>query len=74
MARRNQKIIDEEVFFDESEQLVSITDTRGVITYANDIFCKVAGYTQEELHRKNHNIVRHPDMPQAAFKDLWVEL
>jgi len=74
MARRNQKIIDEEVFFDESEQLVSITDTRGVITYANDVFCKIAGYTQEELHRKNHNIVRHPDMPQAAFKDLWVEL
>jgi len=74
MARRNQKVIDEEVFFDDSEQLVSITDTRGVITYANDIFCKVAGYTPEELHRKNHNIVRHPDMPSAAFKDLWTEL
>ncbi len=74
MARRNQKIIDEEVFFDASEQLVSITDTRGVITYANEVFCKVAGYTQAELHRKNHNIVRHPDMPSAAFKDLWVEL
>jgi aerotaxis receptor len=74
MSSRNQKVIDEEVFFDESEQLVSITDTRGVITYANEIFCKVAGYTQEELYRKNHNIVRHPDMPQAAFKDLWTEL
>ena len=74
MARRNQKIIDEEVFFDDSEQLVSITDTRGVIIYANDIFCKVAGYTPEELQRKNHNIVRHPDMPSAAFKDLWTEL
>ncbi|MGL1959403.1 MAG: methyl-accepting chemotaxis protein [Colwellia sp.] len=74
MARRNQNIIDEEVFFDESEPLVSITDTRGIITYANDIFCKIAGYTQEELHRKNHNIVRHPDMPKAAFKDLWTEL
>ena len=74
MARRGQAIVDEEVFFDESEQLVSITDTRGIITYANDIFCKVAGYTQEELHRKNHNIVRHPDMPKAAFKDLWTEL
>jgi len=74
MARRGHKIIDEEVFFDESEQLVSITDTRGIITYANEYFCKVAGYTQEELHRKNHNIVRHPDMPKAAFKDLWVEL
>lgn len=74
MARRGQTIIDEEVHFDDSEQLVSITDTRGIITYANDIFCKVAGFTQEELHRKNHNIVRHPDMPKAAFKDLWTEL
>ncbi len=74
MARRDQAIVNEEVFFDESEQLVSITDTRGIITYANDVFCKVAGYTQEELHRKNHNIVRHPDMPKAAFKDLWQQL
>lgn len=74
MARRNQRIIDEEVLFGESEQLVSITDTRGVITYANDVFCKVAGYQPEELLRKNHNIVRHPDMPKAAFKDLWQEL
>jgi len=74
MARRGQTIVDEEVHFDDSEQLVSITDTRGIITYANDVFCKVAGFTQEELHRKNHNIVRHPDMPKAAFKDLWTEL
>lgn len=74
MARRGQKLIDEEVFFDESEQLVSITDTRGVITYANDVFCKVAGYNKDELLRKNHNIVRHPDMPKAAFQDLWREL
>ena len=74
MAIKNQVIVDEEVFFDQSQQLVSITDTRGVITYANDIFCKVAGYTQEELHRKNHNIVRHPDMPKAAFKDLWSQM
>lgn len=74
MSRRNQEVIDKEVFFDDSEQLVSITDTRGVITYANEIFCKVAGYTQEELYHKNHNVVRHPDMPSAAFKDLWAEL
>ena len=74
MARRGQAIVNEEVFFDESEQLVSITDTRGIIVYANDIFCKVAGYTPEELQRKNHNIVRHPDMPKVAFKDLWQQL
>ena len=52
MARRGQTIIDEEVLFDESEQLVSVTDTRGIITYANDTFCKVTGYTQEELYKK----------------------
>ncbi|MBL4940464.1 MAG: PAS domain-containing protein [Colwellia sp.] len=74
MTRRGQTIIDEEVFFDESQQLVSITDTRGIITYANDDFCTIAGYSLTELYRKNHNVVRHPDMPKAAFKDLWTEL
>lgn len=74
MARRNQQVIDEEVLFDEQEQLVSITDTRGVITYANKSFCKVAGFTKQELIGKNHNIVRHPDMPKAAFKDLWTQI
>lgn len=51
--------------------LVSQTDSRGVILFANDDFCAVAGYTLEELVGKPHNIVRHPDMPKAAFKGLW---
>jgi len=51
--------------------LVSQTDEKGIILFANDDFCKVAGYTLEELIGKPHNIVRHPDMPKAAFKDLW---
>lgn len=72
MNRRNQHIIDEEVTYDSQEQLVSTTDLRGVITYANDIFCRVAGYLPEEIIGKNHNIIRHPHMPKAAFKDLWV--
>ncbi|AEY01976.1 aerotaxis receptor aer [Oceanimonas sp. GK1] len=71
MNRRNQHVIDEEVTYSDQEQLVSTTDKRGVITYANDIFCKVAGFTPDELVGKNHNIVRHPDMPKVAFKDLW---
>jgi PAS domain S-box-containing protein len=74
MSKRNSMVIDEEVTFDNHEQLVSTTDTRGVITYANSVFCKVAGYTPEELVGKNHNIVRHPDMPKAAFKELWGHL
>lgn len=74
VARRNQSIIDEEVTYSEHEELVSTTDLRGIITYANDVFCHVAGYEPQELIGKNHNIVRHPDMPKAAFKDLWDHL
>ncbi|MFT7860901.1 MAG: PAS domain-containing protein [Sulfurimonas sp.] len=51
--------------------LVSQTDEKGIILFANDDFCKIAGYSLEELVGKPHNIVRHPDMPKAAFKDLW---
>lgn len=69
--RRNQTIRNNEVTFAEDQELVSTTDRRGVITYANDVFCQVAGYEPEELMGKNHNIVRHPDMPKAAFKDMW---
>ncbi|ART81100.1 methyl-accepting chemotaxis protein [Oceanisphaera avium] len=71
MNRRNQHVIDEEVTYPSSEQLVSTTDLRGVITYANDIFCRVAGFLPEEMIGKNHNLIRHPDMPKAAFRDLW---
>lgn len=72
--RRGQSIINEEVTFDDSQQLVSTTDLRGVTTYANAAFCTVSGFSAEELVGKNHNIVRHPDMPKAAFKELWDKL
>ncbi len=71
MGRRNQSVVDQEVTFSADEELVSTTDTRGIITYANEVFCRVAGYQPEELVGKNHNIVRHPDMPKAGFKDMW---
>ena len=51
--------------------LVSQTDEKGIIIFANDDFCKIAGYSLEELVGKPHSIVRHKDMPSAAFKDLW---
>jgi len=51
--------------------LVSQTDDKGNIMFANDDFCKIAGYTIDELVGKSHNIVRHQDMPKAAFKALW---
>ncbi|WP_299078607.1 methyl-accepting chemotaxis protein [uncultured Paraglaciecola sp.] len=74
MSRRNQTIINEEINFQQGEELISTTDKRGVITYANPAFCRVAGFSIEELVGKNHNIVRHPDMPSEAFKDLWKNL
>ncbi len=60
-----------EIILDDYAFLVSETDEKGIINFANDDFCKIAGYELEELMRKNHNIVRHQDMPKAAFKDLW---
>lgn len=62
--------IDEEYKFEQG-LIVSSTDLKGIITYANRKFCEVAGYTKNELTGKNHNIVRHPDMPKAAFQELW---
>ena len=51
--------------------LVSQTDDKGKIIFANDDFCKIAGYTIDELVGQPHSIVRHKDMPRAAFNDLW---
>ena len=51
--------------------IISKTDLEGNITFANQIFCDVAKYTREELYEKPHNMVRHPDMPSSAFKNLW---
>lgn len=66
--------IPNEVTFSKSEQLISITDLQGVITYVNDDFCRIAGFSREELIGQHHNIIRHPDMPAAAFADLWQKL
>jgi len=55
----------------ENTFLVSKTDKKGIIKYANTTFVEVSGYTEEELIGKPHNIVRHPDMPRAVFKLLW---
>ena len=62
--------IDEAYTFKEG-LIVSPTDLKGIITYANRKFCNIAGYDKNELVGKNHNIVRHPDMPKAAFQEVW---
>jgi PAS domain S-box-containing protein len=53
------------------ELIVSKTDLKGVITYANETFARLAVYSQEELLGQPHNIVRHPDMPRAVFRFMW---
>jgi PAS domain S-box-containing protein len=58
----------------DNEMVVSRTDLKGLIVYCNSVFIKYAGYAREELMGRQHNIVRHPDMPRAVFKLLWDEL
>lgn len=53
------------------ELIVTKTDPKGIITYANDVFCRMAAMTEEELIGRPHNVVRHPDMPRCIFKLLW---
>jgi aerotaxis receptor len=60
-----------EVEVPQDELIISRTDLNGIITFANETFCDISGYTLEELIGKPHNIVRHPDMPASIFKDLW---
>ncbi len=62
--------VDEEVPFDGGV-MITETDTAGVITYANRKFREMTGYTKEELIGSPHNINRHPDMPSAAFAQMW---
>lgn len=57
--------------FQDHEIIVSKTDLKGIITYANQTFCKVSGYNESELLGRPHNLIRHPDMPRCVFKFLW---
>jgi len=63
-----------ETLVPENELIVSRTDLKGNITYANDVFAQISGYEIDELIGKEHNCVRHPDMPKAVFKNLWESL
>lgn len=63
-----------ETHLPEGEFIYSRTDLKGVITEANEAFCSVSAYTREEMIGQSHNIVRHPDIPPAAFEDLWRDL
>ena len=60
-----------EVLLEKTTMIVSETDSKGNILYANSDFCKISGYSKDELIGQPHNMVRHQDMPRVAFKDLW---
>jgi PAS domain S-box-containing protein len=60
-----------EVTFGEEEIIVSKTDPNGRITYANDVFLRVSGYSEAEVIAQPHSMIRHPDMPRCVFQLLW---
>ena len=69
--RINLPVTQREYPFPERNTLVSVTDLKGRIVYCNPAFVAMSGYRQEELQGQPHNLIRHPDMPEEAFRDLW---
>jgi aerotaxis receptor len=72
--RINLPVTQREYALRKSDALVSKTDLRGVITYCNPPFVTVSGFQRDELIGKPHNLIRHPDMPREAFRDMWATL
>ena len=71
MSKNKITPINEEAFFESDEIIVSKTDSKGKIVYANDVFCRIAEMNTSDVLGQPHNIIRHPDMPRAVFKLLW---
>jgi len=69
--RNNQPVTNNEVMMDDGQVIISETNLKGIITEVDQAFIDISGFTREELIGKNHNIIRHPDMPAAAFQWLW---
>ncbi len=72
--RNNQPVVDREVVCQDGTPLVSTTDKKGRITFVNDAFVEMSGYTRDELIGQPHNLIRHPDVPSAVFADMWSKL
>ena len=76
MLKRRQSLprptpIYSEIILNKKDFIVSRTDLKGYIIYANDYFIEISAYSKDELMGVNHNIIRHPDMPKLIFKVLW---
>ena len=72
--KMNLPVTNNEYVIRDDALIVSMTDLKGIITEANPDFIEASGYTEEELLRKPHNILRHPDMPAEGFADLWATI
>lgn len=72
--KKNLPITNREEAFPSGNYIVSKTDKKGIVTYVNEVFEQISGFTAAEIVGRNHNIVRHPDMPEAAFEWLWATL
>ena len=66
--------IDEEIILDPNKNIMSKTNPKGIIEYANEYFMAISGYEEFELMGQPHNVIRHPDMPKVIFKIMWEEL
>ena len=69
--RNNQPITQRERTFPAQQRLISTTDLKGQISYCNDAFVEISGFSRDELIRAPHNLVRHPDVPAAVFQHMW---
>lgn len=69
--KKNLPVTQVEEHYASTANILSTTDLKGAITYVNNDFVDISGFDKSELIGKNHNLVRHPDMPPAAFQDLW---
>ena len=71
MITKSSFITNKEYLFPEDSIIITKTNLKGKITFVSPDFISISGYSEEELIGKPHNLIRHPDMPKAAFKDLW---
>ena len=74
MIQEQQKRLEKLLDIYDKNVIFSRTDLRGIITHASSAFCKISGYTKDELLGQPHNIVRHPDVPKSTFKKIWDSL
>ncbi|ATX82219.1 methyl-accepting chemotaxis sensory transducer with Pas/Pac sensor [Mariprofundus ferrinatatus] len=72
--KKNLPVNQQERDYDAKASILSTTNAKGVITYVNDDFLDISGFEKSELINKSHNVVRHPDMPELAFGDLWATI